>query len=409
MVYIQCMHANDSDKAHPTDDTVCGECGASLIPLKSVHTVRPCEKCGKTTYVFEPGENGQGIRLRTGDRLVFPPGTISMGLDRSSSSGWFTRAGLGWFASMLFVAGAPEKPDDLSSLFDHYLEECEAILRRSDALNDLDLDSEADAQIAVERIRDSGELRDSIEYWAFALIAALADPKSALNQGDAQHVAWAMNRLTNSHAMLVFKRDLEDIAWRGYLTESLRDMLRIWHGNQNNDDEELWQRTFADHPLILSQAFAVPIVILKSKAYVGGKGIENSQGKVTDFLVANRVSGNAALIEIKTPKTRLVGASYRAGVYSVSSELSGAVVQVSAQRDSFLKDYHQLSHNSDIQFSAFSPHGLVIAGNLQEGLTDANRRQSFELFRQGLHDVQIVTFDELFGKIENLLHSLQGE
>lgn len=403
------MHANDPGTGESPDSAICDQCAASLIPLKSIHTVRPCQKCGKTTYVFEPGENGQGIQVRAGDRLVFPPGTISMGLDRSSSSDWFTRSGLGWFASMLFGAGAPEKPDDISNLFDHYLEEGQSILRHSDALKDLDLESEAGVQEAAERLKGRDELRDSIEYWAFGLIAALADTVSALDQNDAQRAVWAMNRLTNAHAMLVFKRDLEDVAWRGYLTESLRDVLRIWHSNQNNDDEEFWQQTFTDHPLILSQAFAVPIVILKSKAYVGGKGIENSQGKVTDFLVANRLSGNAALVEIKTPKSKLVGASYRAGVYAISSELSGAVVQVSAQRDTFLKDYHQVAHNSGVQFTAFSPHSLIIAGSLQEGLTDAYRRQSFELFRQGLRDVQIVTFDELFAKIENLLRSLQGK
>ncbi len=403
------MHANDSDGTQPPDGTICDECSASLIPLKSIHTIRPCQRCGKTTYVFEPGENGEGIQVRMGDRLVIPAGAISMGLDRSSSSGWFTRAGLGWFASMLLTAGEPETPDNISKLFDHYLEAFESVLSHSDAFRDIDLNSEAGAKAAVERINNSPDLKDSIEYWAFALISALAETKSALDQHDTPRTAWAMNRLTNAHAMIIFKRDLEDIAWRGYLTENLRDVLRVWNSNQGNSSEEFWQQTLATHPLILSQAFAVPIVILKSKAYVGGKGIENSQGKVTDFLVANGISGNAALIEIKTPKTKLIGASYRAGIFAVSPELSGAVVQVSAQRDTFLKDYYQLAHNSGVTFSAFNPQGLVIAGNHQEELTDADRRQSFELFRQGLRDVQVVTFDELFTKIENLLRSLQGE
>jgi hypothetical protein len=159
---------------------------------------------------------------------------------------------------------------------------------------------------------------------------------------------------------------------------------------------------------VLSQAFAAPIIILEDKAYVGGKGIDNRQGKVTDFLIAGRLSQNAALIEIKTPKTRLLGTEYRAGVHGVSQEVSGAIVQVATQRDSLLKEYCGLVHKSAEPFSAFSPHGLVIAGNLQDELADMERKQSFELFRQGLRDVQLITYDELFSKVESLLESLEG-
>lgn len=47
-----------------------------------------------------------------------------------------------------------------------------------------------------------------------------------------------MDRLTNAHAMLVFKGDFEEITWRGYLTESLQELLQIWEANQYNDKEE---------------------------------------------------------------------------------------------------------------------------------------------------------------------------
>lgn len=402
------MSARDPDGGDHEMQT-CDTCGMSLEPLSNIHTERHCRQCGRMTYVAEPGQNGQGIQVRAGDRVVIPPGAIKLSLDRMKSTGWFTRAGLAWFATMLFHAGAPESSDDISSLLDNYLAECNSVLRHSEALSDLDLDTEAGARAAVERVNMSDHLRGSIEHWALALGSALAEVVESLDSGNAERAAWGMNRATNAHAMLVFKRELELPLWHGYLTEGLRETLQIWQANQNNANEEFWQRTLGERPLVLSQTFATPVVVLKGKAYVGGKGIENSQGKVTDFLMTNRLSDNAALIEIKTPMTKLLGSRYRAGVYPPSSELSGAVVQVEAQKDALLKDFHSLARDSADQFSAFSPHGLIVAGDLQRELIDAARRQSFELFRQGLRDVQIVTFDELFSKIEGLLRSLQGE
>lgn len=43
----------------------------------------------------------------------------------------------------------------------------------------------------------------------------------------------------------------------------------------------------------------------------------------------------------------------------------------------------------------------MIIGNSGE-LDNGKKRRSFELFRSGLSDVEIVTFDELFLKIERL-------
>jgi len=41
-------------------------------------------------------------------------------------------------------------------------------------------------------------------------------------------------------------------------------------------------------------------------------------------------------------------------------------------------------------------------GNGEAELTDALKRRSFELFRGGLQNIEIITFDELFKKIEVL-------
>jgi hypothetical protein len=47
---------------------------------------------------------------------------------------------------------------------------------------------------------------------------------------------------------------------------------------------------------------------------------------------------------------------------------------------------------------------VLILGDAEAQFTDVDMRQSFELFRGGLRDVEIVTYDELFRKVEVLAH-----
>jgi hypothetical protein len=51
---------------------------------------------------------------------------------------------------------------------------------------------------------------------------------------------------------------------------------------------------------------------------------------------------------------------------------------------------------------------MVVAGNTEKELIDSDKRKSFELFRNGLKDVEIITFDELFIKVKILIDLLEG-
>lgn len=102
-----------------------------------------------------------------------------------------------------------------------------------------------------------------------------------------------------------------------------------------------------------------------------------------------------------------MGSSYRRGVYSISSALSGAIVQVCTQKDSFLKDMPKPPSNLEAPYAVFNPRCIVLAGKSSEELTNEDKLRSFELFRQSLHDVQVITYDELFRKIESLLELLE--
>ena len=87
----------------------------------------------------------------------------------------------------------------------------------------------------------------------------------------------------------------------------LRTALTSWEENRLNDNEEFWQKSLAENSFVLEQVFSWPTSIVCGKAYVGGKNVFNKIGNIVDFLVRNRLTQSAALIEIKTPATQLLG------------------------------------------------------------------------------------------------------
>lgn len=113
----------------------------------------------------------------------------------------------------------------------------------------------------------------------------------------------------------------------------IHKVLDIWKNNSKNAREEFWQTTFMDNSWLISQLFATPMVIFKGKAHVGGKSINNSGGQIADFIYKNLLTSNISIVEIKTPCASIVSrSSYREGVYAVTEEVTGGVIQVLSQK-----------------------------------------------------------------------------
>jgi hypothetical protein len=190
--------------------------------------------------------------------------------------------------------------------------------------------------------------------------------------------------------------------------ESLKLALEIWIANAWNSDEEFWQQTLTEHSFVLEQVFAWPTMIVKDKAYVGGKSILNTGGNIVDFLVKNYLTSNAALVEIKTPVTKLLARRYRDAVYNVSEDLGGAVMQVLNYRFSLQRDFYSLTHGLPGGLEAFEPRCVVIIGTTEELNSDESKTRSLELFRSHLPSVAVITFDELFEKTRRLVNVLEA-
>ena len=188
--------------------------------------------------------------------------------------------------------------------------------------------------------------------------------------------------------------------------EGLRDQLERLM-SQNVPEKE-WQRFLRANPYVLSLVFGRPIVKIGDHASVGGRALFGGGEKIADFLVRNSLTNNAALVEIKTPKTKLLNKSpYRRSIYSPAGELVGAINQVLDQKNKFEQDLANIrNRNRGLNVEAHHVHACVLIGTLPTG---QYRLRSFELFRHNLKDVAVVTFDELLRKVADLCSFLEGK
>lgn len=189
----------------------------------------------------------------------------------------------------------------------------------------------------------------------------------------------------------------------------MKSVLAIWKENSSSSDEDFWQRELTKNSFVLEHVFSWPVTIVKGKAYMGGKSVQDTGGKLVDFLMRNAVTRNAALIEIKTPATRLLAPTeYRHGVFAPSGDLAGSLMQVLNYEHSLQRDYHSITHRQPELFEAFDPRCVVIIGNTQEELRNPDKRKSFELFRAQCTRVVVITFDELFSRTAQLVDLLES-
>ena len=190
--------------------------------------------------------------------------------------------------------------------------------------------------------------------------------------------------------------------------KELKNTKTLIEKNLGNNDEGFWQSIFSEHTWVISQIFSMPYLFFREQPYVGGKGIDNSSGKFPDYLYRSKLTNNIAVVEIKTPTTKLISSSeYRSGVYAVHNELSGAVGQLLSQRDTLYKNYTNTIYYSDDKFNALNFSCILIVGNVSTLVENQSKCASFELYRNELRNVQIIGFDELLAKIDIMIQLLE--
>ncbi|MFM8274379.1 MAG: Shedu immune nuclease family protein [Gemmata sp.] len=269
-----------------------------------------------------------------------------------------------------------------------------------------------------KRLPKTGEEFDLAEYAQAAKALDTLDAAAQLIESAGQDGFVAMLRAVASQKNTLkvieglSKLDMADLTEINALAGVgvLRKALAEWTANRDKPDESFWQETLTKYSFVFSQVFSAPVVVFGSKVYVGGKSVQGDGGKEPDFLLKNELTAHLLLVEIKTPATELLAKSpYRPpNVFAATRELAGAVTQVARYKDTFLQNYGNLRLETPEPFRLVDPRCLVVIGNTGE-LDTEGKRESFEHFRRALRGTEIITFDELFRKVEVLLHLLEGK
>ncbi len=186
----------------------------------------------------------------------------------------------------------------------------------------------------------------------------------------------------------------------------LSDLIKECEANLANSNEGYWQRLLTENSHVFQLLFAFPVTLVNGGAYVGGKSINNRGANLADFLVKNSISENAAIVEIKTPCTKLLKNAYR-NTYSLTEDLSGGISQVLMYKQEYIESYKGMVADDPLTPRAFDPECLLIIGNASLELDDLRKRKAFELFRVQMRKVKILTFDELLEKVRGLLAALR--
>lgn len=178
--------------------------------------------------------------------------------------------------------------------------------------------------------------------------------------------------------------------------------------------EAYWQDDiFSKYPWIISQVFATPCALIKSRAYVGGTTVDGNGASFVDFLYRSELTRDVLLIEIKKPVTNLLSQEgYRSNSYRISTELSGALSQVLSYRQTLMTESRDIVAKSGFRFDVISPKCAIVIGNTNElmdndGVLNPAKRDTFENFRSCLNGVMILTYDELLQKVKNLVGILK--
>jgi hypothetical protein len=183
-----------------------------------------------------------------------------------------------------------------------------------------------------------------------------------------------------------------------YLDDILLEYKKLLQARSDNEKE--WQVFFELHGWILNNLFPYQVILRKREAYVGGKTIDNAEGRVVDFLFQNGFQDNYALLEIKTHLKQLLKSTpYRSpDVFSMTEDLSGAINQCNDQKSTFLKEFGS-------KYDIHEPKSILIIGT--KGNLTKEQKNCFELLRGNQKNVEVVTFDDLLHKLEGLLNVLK--
>lgn len=179
------------------------------------------------------------------------------------------------------------------------------------------------------------------------------------------------------------------------------------HLSQNDWTEVLWQDFFEKEHWVFGYGLDYRVLRpFDRESTLGGGGTDNRNKPVIDFL--QTFKDYTVLVEIKRPDTPIFKASKggRAGTWEFSSEFISAVSQIAEQKAEWLasaqgNEHYNRAGTEKLQARTRNAKTILVIGSHHEFDNAGNKRDAdikrdtFELFRQELRGIDIITYTEL--------------
>ena len=168
-------------------------------------------------------------------------------------------------------------------------------------------------------------------------------------------------------------------------------------------DEKYWQKFLSKNDWIFGYGLSYYcLTMVGEQILVGGKDVLNHNGQLVDFLAASKGHVSyVVLVEIKKPSTVLLGKSCRNRAFPISSDLAEAVAQIQGYIDTWGTNStkERYVYEQENCLTTAKPKGILVIGDTSE-LDCSDKKRSFELFRKGLNQIDIITYDELLKRAQ---------
>jgi hypothetical protein len=165
--------------------------------------------------------------------------------------------------------------------------------------------------------------------------------------------------------------------------------------------EDDWEAFFGRNRWIFGHGLAYQFLSeVQAQPHYGGVAVEGKGAQRGDHLMATEAAVRfTVLVEVKTPQAPLTQRDeYRNGAFAPGDDVAGGVAQLQVNARKWALEGAAKEENRELEEQGVytvQPKGILIVGHTAS-LDSRAKRTSFELYRQNLHNPEVITFDELF-------------
>lgn len=177
--------------------------------------------------------------------------------------------------------------------------------------------------------------------------------------------------------------------------------------DDGNKSENYWQDFFEVNKWIFGYGLNYKILRQEqTQSNYGGTRVDGTGGERGDCLTSTKGDiGFTVLVEIKTPFTPLLQGikPQRNGAWSLSKELTDGLTQLQANKSTWeIKGSREEDNRDRLEnenIFTVTPNGILVIGRLNK-LETRDEKGTFHRFRQSVHGIEVITFDELLKRAE---------